>query len=144
MSTFRLHGVTQVKREMRSLTPRMQKNILNGATAAIARKVRDEAKQNAPREFGTLEDNIIAKRRRGKRGLSRSSVIVREENGRDDPHNAFYWRFQEFGYFARDGSTWIPGTAFITRAYDSLRGRVDALMAAYMRPRIEKALKKRG
>jgi len=143
MTTIKINGLENIKLNMRSLAPRIQKNILAGMTASLARSVRDEAKRTAPREFGSLEDNIIAKRRRGRRGRVRASVIVRDKGKRDDPQNAFYWRFQEFGYFARDGSTWIPGSGFISRAFDSVVARLDSLIAGYVKPRVEKELRRR-
>lgn len=137
-----LRGLEEVKREMAQLEPRIQKNLMAGANFAVAREIRDDAKQNAPRAFGTLEDNIIAKRRRGRKGQSRASVFVQTEGKRGDPKNAFYWRFVEFGHVLKDGS-WVPGEQFLTNAFESVSNRIDSVLSNYIRPRIEKALRKR-
>ncbi len=142
MATIQLLGLEKVKREMRMLEPRLQKNILRGAVRKIAADVRNDTRNNAPVNSGNLKRNIISKGRRGGRHTMRASVIVRDEGKRGDSKNAFYWRFVEFGHLDRAGNQ-VPGTHFITRAYEGIRGRVDKIMADYMRPRIEKALKTR-
>ena len=142
MATIELIGLEQVKREMRKLEPRLQKNILRGAVRKIAADVRNDARANAPVNSGNLKRNIISKSRRGARHTMRASVMVRDDGKRGDSKNAFYWRFVEFGHVDRGGNQ-VPGTHFISRTYEDIRGRVDQIMTQYMRPRIEKALKTR-
>lgn len=132
MATIELRGLEQVKREMKRLEPRLQKNILRGAVAKVASEIRNDARINTAIDEGTLKRSIKSRRRRGRKHVIRASVIV------TDPK----WRFVEFGHFDRGGNL-IPGVHFITRAYEKMRSRVDQVMANYMRTRIEKALKKR-
>lgn len=143
MNNFELRGLDEAIKNMAGLDQELQDKILRGATSALARDVRDNAKQDAPRAFGTLEENIVVRSRRGRRGQYRASVVVREEGSRGDASNAFYWRFQEFGYFLRDGVTWMPGAHFITIAYESLRGRLDNILKSYIGQRFDKALSKK-
>ncbi len=132
MATIKLRCLEQVKREMKRLEPRLQKNILRGAVAKVASEIRNDAKVNVPVEEGTLKRNIKSRRRRGRKNVVRASVII------SDPK----WRFVEFGHFDRGGN-FIPGVNFITRAYENMRRRIDQVMSTYMRTRIEKALTKR-
>ena len=135
-----LHGLEQVKREMAKLEPRIQKNVLRGGVRKVAADIRNQARSNVDSATGKLKRNIVSAGRRGRRGQMRASVIIRDEGGRDDKRNSFYWRFVEFGHFDRAGK-WISGTHFLTRAYEWMRDRVDQTMTNYMRPRIDKALK---
>lgn len=141
MATIKLHGMRELKKELRKLEPRMAKNILRGSVRAIAAEIRDEARANAPVETGNLKRNIISKGRRGRRGSIRASVIAREEGKRGDKKNAFYWRFVEFGHFDRGGNQ-IPGRPFITEAYESMRGRIVQTMRRYAQKRIRSLVKK--
>ena len=151
-----MKGLEQTVRNMRKLEPRIQKNILRGATRAVASEVKKNAKALAPVDSGNLKKNIISKSRRGKRYVVRASVVVNSEGKRGDPKNAFYWRFLEYGHFVRSpggrvgvknprpaGTTWIPGKLFITRAFQGLEANIDNVMASYIRKRIDKEIRKR-
>lgn len=142
MAQIKLIGLEEVKREMGQLEPRLQKNALAGAVRKVAAEVRDEARGNVPVASGRLRKNIMSRSRRARRHTMRASVIVRSEGSRDDNKNAFYWRFVEFGHVDRAGNH-IPGRHFISRAYESIRDRVDQIMTTYLRARVEKALKSR-
>ena len=58
----------------------------------------------------------------GARGVVRARITVDTPGSRDDPRNAFYWRFVEFGHMTRPSRSgtgkpqWkVPGAGVITR-----------------------------
>lgn len=154
MADVQLRGMAELRRSLKKLEPRIQKNILRGATRAVAKEIRDDARANAPVDTGNLRKNIMHRSRRGRRGISRASVWIREEGKRAvmkggkvsidylTGRNAFYWRFVEYGHHDRGGN-FIPGKHFITRAYERMRTRIDSVMASYVRKRIDKEIAKR-
>lgn len=125
MANVRIEGLRELDRALAKLDDRIQRNVLNRSVSAGARVIRDEARILAPVEEGRLKRNIITKKRRGRKGQSNWMVGVRginESTGNsdtsmksDDPKNAFYGRFVEFG------TSKMSPRPFMTPAYESKR-----------------------
>ncbi len=133
-----LHGLGEALRSLEALAPRMQKNALRGMVAKMAADVRDDARARVQKNTGNLRSNIVSKRRRGKRHVSRADVIVREEGTRYNKKNAFYWRFIEYG------TRFKSARPFLRPALDKFEQNIDQIAARYLRGRIDKDLKARG
>lgn len=83
-----------------------------------ANLLRDETRRRAPVQTGKLKKNIVS----GQRG-NMAGVYIRGTNDEgtnsdttmkaDDPKNAFYWRFVEYG------TSRSPAKPFIRPAFDS-------------------------
>ena len=114
--TLELEGAKELERVLKRLPLNVQKKHLRRAVRQGAALVRNEARAAAPKRSGKLRKNIRSKGRRGKRFYVAASVFVnvaertpqkREISGRfmssggdadaEDPKDAFYWRFLEFG-----------------------------------------------
>jgi len=99
------------------------------ATVEGARRVRDYIKVTAPVRDGSvtayrkkqqrpppgrLRRLVKAKTRRGKRGYQKASVYYPTAGAGNDPKNAFYWRFLEFG------TKHMPPIPFVSVAADTM------------------------
>jgi HK97 gp10 family phage protein len=147
--SIRVTGLVELKRRFSRLEPKLQKNVLRGAVRAVAAEVRDDARSRTPVDSGNLRKNIISKSTRSRRHQVSAGVVIREEGKRVrlrekggalsivvSQRNAFYWRFLEYGtVFMKKKQP------FIRPAYDSMRGRAVQVMTAYMRGRIDRALR---
>lgn len=88
-------GIEDIDKILTDITPRHANNLMRATIHAVAGEIRDEAKKDAPKDSGTLKKAIKAKRRRGLPGKPVSEVRI--EHGNDARHDAFYWRFLEYG-----------------------------------------------
>jgi len=136
MIEVKLRGFEEARRALRAMPERIQKNVMRGATAAIAKDTRDDARARAPVDEGNLRDNIVHGRRRGRPGQIKASVSVRTEGKADSGKNAFYWRFVEYG---TQKMAKIP---FLRPAFDALATRLSAVLQRYLPARVEKELRK--
>jgi len=82
----------EIKRKLRLLPDRIQKNVVTGATRAAAVAIQKEARQNVPVDSGTLKKAISVKkasRRNTEVGHIKFSVYVKPK--------AYYGSMVEFG-----------------------------------------------
>lgn len=132
MIEVKLRGFDQARAALRALPDRVQKNVMRGAVAAIAKDADAEVEARAPVDEGVLAANIVHKLRRGQRGEVKASVMVRMD-GKRAP---FYWRFIEFG------TVKLAKQPFIRPVFDALATRLNAVIARYLPARVEKELRK--
>jgi HK97 gp10 family phage protein len=124
-----VEGFKEIEKMMRRLPASVSKKHARRATRQGIALVRDHIKQNAPirdkadktyrdgrkrPKPGRLRRLVRIRSRRGKRGYLKFSLFypVPEGTQGDNPKNAFYWRFVEFG------TKYIPANPFIQRAVD--------------------------
>ena len=125
---LRLEGADEVVKMLKLLPPSVGKKHMRRAirqgivlvrttikatapqrSAAGSRGVRKGQKQTRP---GRLRRLVRVKARRGKRGYLKVSLQYPTEGASDNPKNAFYWRFVEFG------TRFHPANPYIQRAVD--------------------------
>lgn len=133
--TVTVKGLDELKRTLAELAPNVATSVLRGAIFDIAREIRDDAKQRAPRRTGRLRRAIIAQRRQGSKDRLRASVDVKAGQGAKP--DAFYWKFLEFG------TSNIAARPSIRPAFDNLAATFDARFARVIGARIEKAMMKK-
>ena len=77
---------------------------------------------------GRLQDNITFGTRLALgRGIVKSFVLVRTVGDRNNPRNAFYWRFVEYGHATRNGGK-VAANDFIRRTFAATQ---DSLAAKF-------------
>lgn len=137
-----IEGDKELDRLFGVVAPRVMRSVNRQAVHALAGMIRDEAKENAARDEGTLKKAIKAKRRRPKNpDRPFSDVIV--EHGKGVRNDAFYWHFQEYG------TVNMPEQPFMRPAIRNVKPRVPALYKRQvfekLRARLERdAKRKRG
>lgn len=84
-----LTGLDDVNNILTKIAPREAIKIMRTTVHGLAGRVRDESRLRSPVDDGVLVKAIRTKRRRARRGLIKSDVVVSKA--------AFYWRFLEYG-----------------------------------------------
>jgi HK97 gp10 family phage protein len=122
-SGIRVDGIDELKKTLDELAPREAFNLMRGVTHGVAQQVAKRAQARVPVDSGTLKKAIKAKRGnpRDNGGKPFSDVVV--EHGKSATHDAFYWRFLEYG--TRTG---IPESKFIGNAIESVRSEIPQIM----------------
>ena len=95
VATVSVEGLPFVRRQLEDFLPKEARAILRRATLKIASRVRNDIRAAAPRVSGRLRKAIVSKRAGGSRDVP--SAEVRITQGRGAKHDAFYWRFVEYG-----------------------------------------------
>lgn len=91
-----IDGLDNLEIMLGDIAPRQARNLNRSTIHAVAGVIRNDARKRAPKDEGTLRKAIKAKRRRPKNpDAPYSDVMV--EHGDDAKHDAFYWRFIEYG-----------------------------------------------
>lgn len=143
----RVEGLRELRANLLKLADRTQRNVLNRAVNAGARVIRDEAKMRAPVDTGRLEENIITAKRRSPKGQSTYVVAVRGITPKgnsdntlktDDPKNAYYSRFVEFG------TSKMSAQPFMAPAFEMKKHDALAVIGFELGSGIEKEAAKEG
>lgn len=130
--TMKVIGIEEVDKILSDIAPRHANNLMKATIHGVAGEIRDNAKKEAPKDEGTLKRAIKAKRRRGLPGKPLSEVRV--EHGNDARHDAFYWRFLEYGTVNHEA---VP---FISPAIEAVRADMVNIIRAQFGKKLEKAL----
>lgn len=159
-----VEGLADAKAALEALTRDLRRKVVRGALRDAARPIVQAAKSNAPVFSGLVKRRIGVFASRLKRGHSgevgvyikpRSSSAARKAKNRAlDP---FYYRFQEAGYHAvgsrrikggrraraenlkASGARFIPGKAFMGRAFQSQQRVALQIFQDAIKKRIEAA-----
>lgn len=130
-----IEGDKELQEILDQLAPKVSRNLMRSTIHGVASEIAKEAKRKAPRDTGTLRKAIKAKRRRP-RTPDKPFSDVMVEHGRDANHDAFYWRFVEYG--TQDQ----PERPFIRPAIDLLRPQVPEIMRQQFGKKLEATLKR--
>ncbi|MDX7992961.1 HK97-gp10 family putative phage morphogenesis protein [Xenorhabdus littoralis] len=116
-------GLQDIANDLTLLSKAENNTVLRQATYAGAAVLRDETRDKAPKRTGKLARNIVAANRKIRNGNVSAGVYVRGSNAKgtnsdttmkkDDPRNAYYWRFLE------NGTSKMAPQPFIRPAFDS-------------------------
>lgn len=115
-ATVQVQGLRELGEALRQLPQRIGRNVLRGSVGAGARRIRDKARENAPRSTGpvseghpapgTLKHSIIIKQIPERSGPLAQTFYVyvrsgkkyaRQGKGGRLSQDAYYWKFLEFG-----------------------------------------------
>lgn len=138
-------GLRDLQHDFERLGRSVQRKVAREAAAAGARVARDAARAEAPRETGRLARNIIVRsvRQSETPGSATAGVAVRGINDsgnsdrsmkKDDPKNAFYWRFIELG------TSSITANPFIRRSWDGSLREIEGAVQTRLAAAIDKAI----
>lgn len=113
---FKVEGLEQLKRAMRDLPDRIRGKVALELLRKAAMPMRDAARNRAPVNTGRLRKNIyVARARDSTRDNPLVVVRVKRRGKKDNPQNAFYWLFKEFG------TRFLPAKPFMRPAFESTK-----------------------
>lgn len=125
-----IEGLDEVIATIKDLTPREAINLARSTVHAIAGKVRDEIRADAPRDTGSLRKAIVSVRRRGTPTTVQSDVVVKPEG--------FHWLFQEFGTVKQ------PARPFITPVVEQTRPKIPEIYRREFGVKLERSLARKA
>lgn len=131
-----IDGIEEVQNYIDGQLKKDARNLNRATVHAIAGVVRDEAKQNAPKDTGTLRKAIKAIRRKPK-NPDKPFSDVNVTHGNDARHDAFYWRFLEYGT-----STGVQEHGFFRKAVADIKPRIPGLFKDLFFKRLEAKIKR--
>lgn len=112
--SIKIEGLDDIEAILGELLPKEARNLNRATIHAVASQVAKDARKKAPRDKGELRKAIKAKRRRPRLpDAPYSDVYV--THGKNAKHDAFYWRFVEYGTVGQ------PARPFIKPAADAVR-----------------------
>lgn len=127
--------LAHIEETFREVLPREARNIGRRAIVAVAREVRDDIRAAAPVDEGTLRKGVRSRREKG--GPDRAEAGIRITEGREARHDAFHWRFVEFG------TQHIPPAPFIVPTIKSWQPKVGGAFVRHWWPQFEREMAKR-
>jgi len=136
-----IEGAKFVRNTMKDLMPREARNIARRAVVAVARQVRDTARENAPRDSGTLKKAIRSRRSKG--GRDKANAEVNVTTGTEARRDGWYWHFIEFG------TTKMKAQPFIQPTLAEWRNKAAAAFETewwgnFRKEMVKRAKKQRG
>lgn len=136
-----LEGSKEIRNALKNVAPRMARNIMRSTIHGVAGEIAKEMKRGAPKApgGGTLTKAIKTKRRRPRGDRYTSDVII--TRGRDARHNAFYWRFIEYG---TAGKTGHPASPFARPVVERKRTQLDEIMEQQFGKKLEAAMRRQA
>lgn len=134
---FEITGVEGVKELLDEIAPRHARNLMRATIQGIASNIAKDARKSAPKDTGSLRKAIKAKRKKSHPDNPISEVIV--EHGSNATHDAFYWRFVEYGTAGPTGQSERP---FIRPAADAARSSMPLVLAEEFSKKLESLLKR--
>ena len=121
-ANFKIKGLKELNKELKSLPSDMRNKALAGATGAAARLIRDQAISNAPDDTGNLKGAIRSQKKKGRskwvskyqvniKPKGKITILTRGKNRRSN--STYYARFIE------DGTVKHPAAPFMRPAYQA-------------------------
>ena len=133
---IRLEGDVELFKMLNELPDRLARNALRGAPNAAAQMVRDEIRMNARARFPTSRLYRAVKNRRASSVGDDSRAFVFIERGSGATYDAYFWHFLEYG------TVKMRAKPFVRPGIDNSRGKVNSVMADYIRKRFDAAVRK--
>ncbi len=115
MARMKIEGLRELTKTLDKLSDEIRDRDMNFATRKGAEQFRDAAKANAHKRTGKMEANIVVRKDRDTLFDSEYFVAVRKVGKADNPSNAFYAYFEEYGTKFR------PAHPFMRPAFDMYR-----------------------
>lgn len=137
--TVKIEGLKELDRALKELPLKIQGNILRGAVRAGAQVIRKDAMARAPVDKGKLKRNIRIQRSRKSTNTSEKATVgVRARGKKDDPSNAYYWKFVELG------TSKMAAHPFLRPAFEAMKMKAVEAIRTYLGSRIESEAAKLG
>ena len=132
---FEITGTSQLVDLLENVGPRHSRNLMRATIHGVASGIAKDARRDAPRDSGKLRKAIKAKRKKSPPAAPTSEVRV--EHGNDAKHDAFYWRFVEYG---TEGKTGQAAGPFIKPAAEKASANFNETLLKQFGQKLEKAL----
>lgn len=123
-------------KEFRDYLP---KQALRSAVRKAAQQMAQYVALAAPKLTGRLARNIVVKTKATEKTI-RGRVTVNTRGKKDDPENAFYWRFLEEGFHTRSGE--YRKFPFIAPTFDAKNREAAQFVIDAVEEAIERAERK--
>jgi len=141
-------GSAEVQRVLKEVTPRIANNLMKATVRGIATEMSKEAKRLAPTSSKSYEIKFRGKTKKMTGGNLRRTIKTKDVR-RTPPTNpitnvwagAFYWRFVEHGFTARDGR-FVQGNGFLRRTVAKYEGKLEQMGAEMFSKRLEQSIKR--
>lgn len=135
--TVKLEGLNDIAKKLKALPVKLQRKVLTKSLRAGSRLIVSDAKRRVPKDTGKLKRNIATRvRRKGSKGERALQVYVRRRGKKEDPKNAFYWTFLEFG------TRYISPRPFLRPAFEANKTeavrRISAAMGPLLKTEVDK------
>lgn len=114
-----IEGLDAVSDVLAKVGPREARNLLRNTVHAVAGQLRDDMRQRAPQDEGTLRKAITAKREKMRGNQVASNITI--THGKAVRHNAFYWHMVEYGT-VKDRAQ-----PFITPSVEAMRPQIPGI-----------------
>lgn len=130
-------GLKELIEEFRDLPGNVTKNAFRTTVQKSAKKVEAASKAAVPVDTGKLRNLIKAKKRRGTKNFTKSTVGVPRGESRKDQSGAFYAGFVEFGTSKQSPRSFLRAPleqltpSLVNDFNDSFRQELAAAMARY-------------
>lgn len=129
-----LEGLQELDQMATRIAPRVAHRLARATVHKIAGEVRKRMRQKAPKDDGTLRKSIHTQRRRGTPTEAVSDVRI--SHGQNVKHDAWYWRFVEFGTVLRAGQPFVQPTI------DEMTPKIPQLYREEFGRRLERELER--
>jgi HK97 gp10 family phage protein len=120
---FTITGVDGVQKTLDDLAPKYANNLMRATVQGIASEIKKEAARRAPEDTKDLKKSIKARRK--KSIPTKPTSVVYVTRGRDAKHNAWYWRFVEYGTSGSDAQEARP---FFKPAAEMLKANLNKIL----------------
>jgi len=114
-----IEGLDAVSDVLAKVGPREARNLLRNTVHAVAGQLRDDMRQRAPEDEGTLRKAITAKREKMRGNQVASNITI--THGKAVRHNAFYWHMVEYGTVKDQAQP------FITPSVEAMRPQIPGI-----------------
>lgn len=114
-----IEGLDAVSDVLAKVGPREARNLLRNTVHAVAGQLRDDMRQRAPKDEGTLRKAITAKREKMRGNQVASNITI--THGKAVRHNAFYWHMVEYGTVKDQAQP------FITPSVEAMRPQIPGI-----------------
>lgn len=141
-SKVKVRGLKELERAMVALPDKLAKKHLTAAVRQGARLIGTEARAFAviSEDTGRLRKNIVWFKMRERSSLHSVSFGIRprssRKKSRDDPKNAWYWAFVEFG------TRFQPAQPFLRPAFEFNKRRAVGVIARVLRKGLQTEARK--
>jgi len=129
-------GIKEFRKMCNDFSPREARNLARSTAHGVAGRVRDEMRQKAPRDEGTLRKAIKTKRRRMQGDTAISDVRI--EHGGRAKWDAFHWHYVEFGTLYHAEQPYIRPTV------NEIEPRIPMIFQEEFGKKLQKALDRKA
>lgn len=140
---LRIEGLDELQDTLANLAPKEAYNLMRATVYGVAQQVAKKAAERVPVDTGNLKSAIKAKRGRSRqKDKPYADVVI--ESGKDAKHDAYYWRFVEYGTKAHGTHPGLPESGFMRKAIESVRAEVPSIMREQFGKKYEALLKRKA